>query len=317
MTGPAPPAGTLADRDVAGARCPIPGRRGALEASGGDLDPAAPDAAPVAGGWNARLRLCFAPRQGKTVLAAKRQLGPLTVQRPFYPEGDVCHVYLLHPPGGVVGGDDLRLDVGVGQGARVLVTTPGAGKFYRSGERVAAQRVGLEIGPDGVLEWLPQESILFDGARVRVDTRVDLHPRARFLGWELYCLGRPACGERFAHGRADLRLAVYRGDRPLLAERLRLKAGDRLDGSAGLRGHPFVGTLVATGADAASLEAARGLLPPPHRVVAGATLLEDLLVVRCLGRDGEDVTRLLRGLWSVLRPSLLGRPAAPPRIWAT
>ena len=112
-------------------------------------------------GWQARLDLGFEQRAGRTVLAHKRQFGPLTVQRPFYPEGGPCHLYVLHPPGGVVGGDRLAVSVLVAEGAHALITTPGAAKFYRSaGPRAdVVQRLSVDAG--GALEWFPQENILF------------------------------------------------------------------------------------------------------------------------------------------------------------
>jgi urease accessory protein len=107
-------------------------------------------------GWQARLELGLAQWAGRTVLAHKRHFGPLTVQRPFYPEGGPCHIYLLHPPGGVVGGDRLEIAVEVGEGAHALITTPGATKFYRSAGPRAHQIQHLSVAGGGVLEWFPQ-----------------------------------------------------------------------------------------------------------------------------------------------------------------
>jgi urease accessory protein len=163
-----------------------------------------------AAGWQARIELGFARRADRTVLAHKRQLGPLAVQRPFYPEGGPCHTYLLHPPGGIVGGDSLEIEALVGVGAHALVTTPGASKLYRSVGASAHQTQCLRVAGGGTLEWLPQETIFFPGAKARMCTRVDLEPNARFIGWELYSLGRPAVGERFASGRADLSFRLSR-----------------------------------------------------------------------------------------------------------
>lgn len=268
-------------------------------------------------GWQASLDLRFEPRADRTVVAAKRQRGPLTVQRPFYPEDSVCHLYLLHPPGGVVGGDRLDLDVDVAAGAHALVTTPGAAKFYRSAGPLAVQDQRLSIGHGGVLEWFPQENILFPGARLHNRTRVDLAGDGRFLGWEMQCLGRPAIGERFDTGSADLGFAVRRDGRPLLLERLHLRSTYDLDGASGLRGFPVSATLVASGADASDLEAVRQGLNTPGDFPFGMTLLGDLLVARCLARAVEPVQRIFIALWGILRPRLVGREACPPRIWAT
>ncbi len=156
--------------------------------------------APLQRGWRAELSLCCEQRGGRTVLARKRQFGPLTLQRPFYPEGSVCHLYLLHPPGGVVGGDSLAVDIDLGPGARALVTTPGATKFYRSAGADALVTQRLSVAAGAGLEWFPQEAILFPGARVRSRTEVALQADASFIGWELLSLGRPVIGERFDSG---------------------------------------------------------------------------------------------------------------------
>jgi urease accessory protein len=268
-------------------------------------------------GWLGRLELGFEPRGGRTVLAHRRREGPLTVQRPFYPGDGACHLYLLHPPGGVVGGDRLEIGVSVDAGAHALVTAPGAAKLYRSAgnEAVLEQRLGIAEG--GVLEWLPHEAILFPGARVRQRTRVELARDARFLGWELQSLGRPAIGERFASGSADLGLTVLRDGRPLLAERLCLRTEADIDGPSGLRGFPVTATLVATGAGEEDLVACREAATIPPGLLLGITRLDDLLVARCLARSVEPVHRLFVALWGILRPRLVGREACPPRIWAT
>ncbi len=268
-------------------------------------------------GWQARLDLTFAERAGRTLLAHKQQRGPLTVQRPFYPEGGPCHCYLLHPPGGVVGGDRLEIAVQAGAGAHALVTTPGAAKFYRSAGPSAEQSQRLRVEAGGVLEWFPQETILFPGARLRLTTEVDLEPGSRFMGWEVLSLGRPAVGERFHTGFADLGLSVRRAGVPLLVERLRLSDGAGLDAASGLRGHPVSGTLVASGAAKADLDALRDGRHPDAVVLWGATLLDDLLVARCLAGGVEPVHRLFRSIWGILRPRLFGAPVCPPRIWAT
>ena len=117
-------------------------------------------------GWHAELELGFVQREARTVLSHRHHQGPLRVQRPFYPEGGVCHVYIVHPPGGVVGGDRLELRVACGEGTHVLLTTPAAGKFYRSGERPQRQRISFDLH-GSTLEWLPQETIYYPGATVR------------------------------------------------------------------------------------------------------------------------------------------------------
>lgn len=287
-------------------------------------DPSDPTRAPVSvcadpPGWQARLELGFADRGGRTVIAHRHQRGPLAVQRPFYPEGGPCHVYLLHPPGGLVGGDRLEIAVRVGEGAHALLTAPGATKLYRSAGPSASQTQRLHVEAGATLEWLPQENILFPGANVRLCTRVDLDLGGRFVGWELHSLGRPAIGERFAHGSADLSFELYREGAPLILDRLCLERGLGLDGPSGLRGFPVTGTLVASGANAADLSAVRadreGL--SGAGCLWGATLVGDLLAVRTLAQGTEPARRLFAAVWGILRPRILGLPPCTPRIWGT
>jgi urease accessory protein len=167
------------------------------------------------------------------------------------------------------------------------------------------------------LEWLPQGNIFFPGAKVTSETRVALHGDARFIGWQVDVLGRPVIGERFERGAADLALTLSRDGRPLIAERLRV-AGERdLVGPAGLRGYAVCAALFAGPAVAADLEAARRVLPTGNEPLAAATLVDGLVVVRCLGSALEPVTRTLIDLWASLRPRLLQRAPCAPRIWAT
>jgi urease accessory protein len=268
-------------------------------------------------GWAASLDLGFVVRAGRTVLAERRRSGPLAVQRPFYPESGVCHVYLLHPPGGVAGGDRLDVAVRVGQGAHALITTPGATKFYRSSGPRARVRQRLSVAPGGILEWLPQEGIFFPGADIQVATELDLQGDARLFAWELQTLGRPALGERFSRGRADLGLALSRDGRPLLRERLRIEGTGGLDGPSTLRGFPICGTLIAGPATVEDLCMARELVGNAPGFPAAVTLVDGFLVARCLAQTLEPVQRVYRALWGEMRPRLLDVAACAPRIWAT
>lgn len=269
--------------------------------------------APADDGWRAHLALRFQPRGARTELTGRRHFGPLTVQRPFYPEGAPAHIYLLHPPGGVVGGDRLHLEVKLEEGSNALLTMPGATKFYRSAGPTAYLQQHFHVAAGATLEWLPQDSILFPGARLGLESRFHLEPGARLLAWETLCLGRPVMGETFDTGRLDSLLAVELGGAPLLHERLRLDGG-RLDKLAGL---PLLATLLVAPGSAALLELAREQLaglPQP----AGATLLDDhLLVIRLLDDDNQRLQATLQRLWHVLRPAVTGLPPCPPRIWAT
>jgi urease accessory protein len=152
---------------------------------------------------------------------------------------------------------------------------------------------------------------------VRTETLVELAGDARFIGWEMHCLGRPVIGERFDWGTADLILGLQRNGRPLLRDRLRLTEGKGLEGPSGLRGFPVCGTFVAAGAGPQDLDAARGTMSGDVGFPIGLTLIEDLLNARCLAPAVEPASRIFRALWGILRPRLMGRDACPPRIWLT
>jgi urease accessory protein len=269
--------------------------------------------------WAARLGLRFGLNQGRTVIRERTHQGPLQVQRAFYPEGPaLCHAYLLHPPGGLVAGDSLSVNVEVEADARALVTTPAAGKVYRGDERpAAAVRQRLVVRAGASLEWLPQETIAFDGARAELETRVDLEEGAAFAGWEALCLGRPAAGERFANGTCRQRLELWRGERPLCLERARFDGGAPAASAAwGLAGAPVTATMFATPCAAERLADVRALSLRPGEL-GSATLLEDVLVCRYLGGSAERARGYFSQIWALVRPALLGRPATAPRIWST
>ena len=248
----------------------------------------------------------------------RRRHGPLSVQRPFFPEGDSAHVYLLHPPGGIAGGDDLEIDVSLAGGSSALVTTPGAAKFYRSRGPVATQSQALWVADGALLEWFPQENIFFPGANARIRTDIHLDGTARVAAWEIQCLGRPVIDERFDRGSLDAALNLVRDGRPVLRERLRVDGDAGLDGRSGLRGFPVSATLLLNGADKDVLEAARRILPEMSgSLVHGLTLVEDLLLARVLARATEPVRRVFTALWREWRPRVPGRAPCEPRIWAT
>lgn len=271
-------------------------------------------------GWRARLALEYAPRGGKTILSAREHEGPLVVQRPLYPEGPaICHTILVHPPGGIAGGDTLEVTVAARAGSRVLLTSPGAAKWYRSSGATAAQRVELAVEDGAVLEWLPQANIVFNGARARLASRVLLHEGGLFLGWEILCFGRAASGERFGAGFLKQSMEVFQQGRRLWSEFAHLEGGGAvLDSAAGLAGRTVIGTLVAAGRDPSRELLSRCReVAVPEGTVNGITALPRVLLARTLSDSNEDARAYLAAVWSVLRPGLTGVDAVMPRIWST
>lgn len=265
-------------------------------------------------GWKAELKLGFMRGKNKTLLAERSHYGPLTVQRPFYPEGECCHVYILHPPGGIVAGDQLSVTVQVECEAKALITTPGAAKFYRSAGKQALQTIALKIEEQATLEWLPQETIIFEGAKLRSDIQLDLAASARFIGWEIAVLGRPAAGEGFKQGDAQLNWRIFRDGMPLFLEKMHLDAA-AFNARWGLNACSSCGTLFAVGATLANLDAVRTLIADTPR--QGVTLIDDLLICRASANKTANVRDFFETVRAIIRKDIVRQEAYTPRIWAT
>lgn len=273
--------------------------------------------------WLAELEVKLVPIADKTHLKQLAFSGPLRIQRPFYPEGGVCHLYVLHPPGGLVSGDQLKIQAHCAANSQSLLTTPSAGKIYgRDSDGVAqGQRVRLQLTDNAECEWLPQETLVYRNANALLDTHIELDSDARFIGWDLVCLGRPAADEVFDKGQLDQRIRLWRNGRLLFNERLQLTANSNLQHSrVGFADQCVFGTLVASGPDFdtehldALLNELRACLSSP---VFTITQRLGVLLVRYLGDDMNECRAGMWQAWSLIRPVLLGRPACIPRIWLT
>ncbi|MBS7557560.1 urease accessory protein UreD [Pseudomonas sp. RC4D1] len=266
--------------------------------------------------WHAELELAYARFGATTRPVLRRYLGPLRVQKHLYAEGpEVCQHIIVHPPGGIAGGDRLAISARVERGAWAQLTSPGAAKWYRA-TGPASQTLRLQVAPGATLEWLPQETIVFSAAQAELTTLIELQGDARLFYWDVVALGRPASGERFEQGHFQAHLDIQRDGRPLWHERQRIKGGDGLlDSPIGLDGQPVFATLLVTGEiDSQLLERCRAL---EHPVRGDLSQLPGLLVARCLASEALQARAWLIDLWRLLRPALLGREAVPPRIWNT
>ncbi|MCG6577817.1 urease accessory protein UreD [Pseudomonas sp. AF32] len=266
--------------------------------------------------WHAELELGYSRFGDCTRPVQRRHQGPLRVQKHLYAEGaEVCQHIIVHPPGGIAGGDRLDISANVGPGAWAQLTSPGAAKWYRAASP-AYQQLTLNVAPGATLEWLPQETIVFSAAQAELSTTIDLHGDGRLFYWDMVALGRPASGERFDHGHFQSRLDIRRDGQLLWHERQRIVGGDGLlDSPIGLGGEPVFATLLVTGEiDSELLERCRSL---GHPVRGDLTQLPGLLVARCLASEALLARGWLVELWRLLRPALLGREAVPPRIWST
>ena len=166
--------------------------------------------------WQAELRLGFANTARGTVLKHASHKGPLYVQKPFYPEGrDLAHIYLLHPPGGMVSGDNLHIHVTTQTNAHALVTTPGAGRVYKARPDKALQRQQVELlaEPNSTIEWLPLETIIYPNAHTELTTDIHLAKCSSIIAWEVTCFGLAASNEPFNAGKVSQRLQIFREGR--------------------------------------------------------------------------------------------------------
>ena len=275
-------------------------------------------------GWTGHLQLDYRLKDGRTT-ALDRHEGPLRVLQRLYPEGDaVCHHVLVHPPGGVVGGDELALDMTLAAGSHAVITTPGATRFYRSAGPLAQQSVQATLADGARLEWLPLESIAYPGCAALNRLQFDLSPSAQMIGWDVLALGLPAAGRHFERGHFTQHLALP----GVWLERGRIDGADRLlrESPLGLAGHSVLATLwLASGAalgrvptetlidsaralmDTSALAASAGVSAPHARVI----------VLRALAHQVEPAMALLRAVWAEWRSLQWGLTPCPPRVWQT
>ncbi len=287
-----------------------------------EIHPALLDEEFDSSGWRAQLNLSYRRRPQGNVLISNLHTGPLRVQRCFYPEGgEVPHTYILHPPGGLVAGDHLVMKVQVEKGSHALISTPSAGRVYRSNQACQRQSqvVNCSLQENAVLEWLPQENIVFDGANAHNVTAFELADTARLIAWDIICLGRPAGDKPFVRGELTQRLQVNRSAIPLFYERMHLKAGHSLQQEPwGLQGKTVIATMVATVVDEPLVRRLKNTLQyRDERYQLAFTQRRDLLIGRYLGDSAMQARDLLTLAWHEIRPVMLERPVCIPRIWMT
>jgi urease accessory protein len=284
--------------------------------------------------WQGHLNLEFQRRADKTILSQTFAQAPLKVQRPFYPEDpSICHVVALHTAGGIVGSDRLSLDLSLQPHSHALLTTAAATKVYRSDQHEAQQTIHLKLAEQTCLEWLPQETILFDQAHYRQTLRVDLAETAIWIGWDITRLGRSARGETFTTGTWRSHTEVWQGDRLLWIDPQAIQGGTSvMDSHHGLAGYPVIASFVMVGraVDPDILDQIRANWNPNtqfdhdkfdhdkfeyDKFEIGVTRLRSGLLCRYRGTSvGEAKQELLR-VWDLVRQTCCDRPACIPRVW--
>ena len=278
--------------------------------------------------WDASLRLVFDRIDGKTKLSERAHRGPLYVQKPFYPEGkEHPHVYILHPPGGIVSGDCLEVDIDVSKGASGLVTTPGATRFYRARENngVQTQDTQIIVREGASFEWFPMETIIFNKANVRISTTIDLEEGGNFIGWEISCFGRPASSDLFTEGAFYQNYFLRINGQPQFVDHLSIEGGPEsvLSDCSGFRGNTVSGfILIGPFLDSEevfqeSLRSAYEAIDLNESDLTAISKVSNFFVGRYLGNSADTAKKIFLSWWSVLRPFLLNRSPCAPRIWST
>ena len=274
--------------------------------------------------WHASLQIDYSLEADRTV-ARHQHKGPLRLLRSLYPEGhSICHNVLVHPPGGLVGGDTLDVSVTAGDRAHGLITTPGASRFYRSDGQTALQRTTITLNPSARLEWLPLEAICYSGCQAENHLKLNLAPQSEFLGWDVTALGLPLSSQPFDSGSYLQHIEVP----GVWLERGHLQASDHrlMNSPLGMAGQRclaslfFVsGTKIERRRRSGALDIARSLIASHSlRTTAGATSPDDqVVVVRVLAPVVEPAMHLMRELWAAWRQHFWHISHAPPRIWST
>jgi urease accessory protein len=262
-------------------------------------------------------------RDGDRTTAHDRHEGPLRVLQRLYPEGPgICHHVLVHPPGGLVGGDRVEVDATLGPDSHAVLTTPGATRFYRSAGASAQQSVCARLEPGARLEWLPMETLAYDGCLADNALRFELAPGAEMIGWDVLALGLPAADQPFRRGQVQLRLELP----GVWLERGTLAADDTLlrRSPLGWDGHDTLATLwfgagsaITTGRRDALVDAARALTDATGLVCGTSALHPQVIVLRALGGPVEPLMQWLIAVRAAWRRAAWDLAAAPPRIWQT
>jgi len=273
--------------------------------------------------WHANLAINYRLEQERTV-ARHEHSGPLRLLQSLYPEGDaVCHNVLVHPPGGLVGGDTLELQVHVGSGSHALITTPGATRFYRSDGDAALQTTRLTLEPESRMEWLPLEALCYSGCLAENRLTMHLQPGAEMLGWDVTALGLPMADQPFAQGRFTQHIELP----GVWLERGHLDAQDHrlLKSPLGLAGNACIASLFFVAGSALQRDRREQALEATRAVLAASALAAtsgvtcpnpQVMVVRVLSPLVEPAMALLREVRTAWRHRLWEKLPSTPRIWS-
>ena len=284
--------------------------------------------------WLANLALQLSHSEHGTQLTKTKRCGPLTIQKAFYPEGrDCAHLYLLHPPAGIVSGDELQISIDVQQNAHTLVTTPGANRFYRArtdlsiGDPKQTQITQINLEASAKCEHFPLETLVYNQANGVNNVEVRLHNSSVYCGWDMTCLGLPSSSEDFTHGRFTQLNTLYRDDILIYHDKVLIEPHSNIQHhAAGLAGNTVFGTFLAYASEEKVNNEQRTQLIAQLREVVeqhaassliSITAIRQLLVMRYLGQQAHQCKTLFIELWKLIRPVYIDKQGIQPRIWYT
>ncbi|EPK1611488.1 urease accessory protein UreD [Acinetobacter baumannii] len=276
--------------------------------------------------WYAQLELGFCYENSRTIMSHRKHYGPVRVQKMLWPEKTgVCHAIIVHPPAGIAGGDHLTFQIETERQAHAVITTPGAGKWYRTNGKHAFQHIYLNVKDDSILEWMPQETMLFDGALAHSETDIHLEQTASFIGWDMLVLGRQARVENFVQGSYHNQFKLWRKNKLLVADTLYFEGGDRwLSSCLGMNNQAVMASFWAVPPEKfrssfyleQHIELIRELIMRMD-VPVTLTLLEDVLCARFLGNDVRRCHDAFAAIRAKLRRYWFDLDEEFPRIWKT
>lgn len=288
---------------------------------------------PPKNAWLASLVLAFGHNDYGTRLISTKRRGPLSVQKAFYPEGQGCaHIYLLHPPAGIVSGDELRVEINLDDNAHTLVTTPGANRFYRAREDAnigiskQVQITKLNVNNGAICENFPQETIVYNGADGFNTVDVHLTKQSVYLGWDITCMGLPSSDQHFTLGQYSQLNRIFVDNILIYHDRIAISANNNLlHHPAGLAGNSVFATFLVYAPQQLTPSQSKELVASMRDIIdeqqaqqhISITDIDGLLVIRYLGHQAEQCKKLFLLLWQVVRPLTVEKKAIQPRIWHT
>lgn len=274
-------------------------------------------------GWKGQLLLQYERNNHGQTTVSHRHTGPMRVFKSLYPQGPaICHTVLIHPPGGLVGGDVLNLDIDLNERSHALISTPGATRFYASDHLKSTQEVKISMQADSRLEWCPLETLAYPGCQGQSRWNAQMHPTAEMIAWDISALGLPASKQRFDRGIYMQRFEID----DCWLEQGRIDASDTrlMQGKLGLNGYSAMGTLwFATGAPMSAhrieslVDACRAVSPPLRaELLCGVTSPNtQMVVIRALAHTTEPILQTFQTVWKQLRQCAWNLEAVAPRIW--